>query len=251
MKKRTVIIIQARMGASRLPGKPLKTIAGKPLLGYLIERVKAARLADQVVVATTSAAADSKIVDFCHQTHTAVFVGEEQDVLDRYYRAALAFKADIVVRITGDNPLIDPQVIDSAIEYYIGHASEVDYVSNMRPPCTYPRGMDVEVFSWEALERIQTLALAPEEREHVTLYFYEHPEQFKIGSVAHAQDLSRYRWTVDTEQDLRHVSLLLTALYPANPLFTIQDLAAQLEIHPEWAMINAGVKQKPVRYEEH
>ena len=245
MKQRIAIIIQARMGASRYPGKPLKTVADKPLLGYLVQRVKAAKRADQVVVATTTAPQDEQIVQFCQKSGTPMYRGCELDVLDRYFQAAKAFQADIIVRITGDCPLIDPAVIDRVIDHYLAHYPKYDYVSNMLTH-TFPRGMDVEVFSFNALQRIHQEAKAPEEREHVTLYFYQHPELFSIGTITSQKDLSHYRWTVDTPEDFELIKYLLSALWPNNPLFTIDDLAAQMELHPDWFLLNSHIKQKPL-----
>ena len=245
-KRRVAIIIQARMGSTRYPGKPLKTVAGKPLLGYLIDRVKAVKRADRIVVATSIAPQDAQIAEFCQQWGVDLYRGSEQDVLDRYYQAAKAFQTDIIVRITGDCPLIDPKVVDQVIEYYLAHVPHYDYVSNMLKP-GFPRGMDVEIFSFEALQRIHVLAKAPEEREHVTLYLYEHPDQFAIGNVSYKKDLSHHRWTVDTEEDFQLVSRLLEALSPKNPLFTIEEIENEMNQHPDWFLLNAQIKQKPVR----
>ena len=222
-------------------------MAGKPLLGYLVERAQTAKLVDQLVVATTTAEQDQAIVRWCEQNQVALFTGSEQDVLDRYTRAAEAFQADVVVRVTGDCPLIDPQVIDSVINYYLAHHYE--YVSNMLKP-GYPRGMDVEVFSFPVLKRVAAEAKAREEREHVTLYIYEHPQKFSIGCYEGTKDLSHYRWTVDTPEDFELVSRLLSSLWPANPLFNIDDIVKEMLKHPDWAQLNAHVKQKPVRIKE-
>lgn len=243
---KVVIIIQARMGSTRLPKKTLKTVGDKPLLSYLIERIKAAKLADQALIATTTNAEDDAIAQACALYQVPVFRGSALDVLDRYYRAAKTFHADAIVRITGDCPLIDPQIIDSVINYYQEHEPQYDYVSNMLHP-GYPRGMDVEIFSFQALEKIHQAAQAPEEREHVTLYFYEHPDLFSLGSVESKQDFSKYRFTVDTEKDFQLVSRLLSTLAPTNPLFTLKDIVDLMEQHPDWFHLNAQVKQKPIR----
>jgi spore coat polysaccharide biosynthesis protein SpsF len=241
------IIIQARMGSTRLPGKTLRTVAGRPLLDYLLERVKAAELASQVVVATTTSPEDDAIAEACVRSKTPFYRGSQQDVLERYFEAAKVFHADAVVRITGDCPLIDPQVIDRVIAHYQAHWPRLDYVSNrLSPDAGFPRGMDVEIFSFHALEQAHNQAKAPPEREHVTLYFYEHPKQFALGSVKNTEDLSRHRWTVDTEEDFQLVSRLLATLAPHNPLFTIKDITAQIEQHPDWFLLNAHITQKPV-----
>jgi spore coat polysaccharide biosynthesis protein SpsF len=243
---RVLIIVQVRMGATRFPGKPMKQVKGKPLLNYLIERVIAAKLADQVIIATTTEKQDQEIVQLCDKAQISLFTGSEHDVLDRYYQAAKEFKADAIVRITGDCPLIDPQVIDEVIEYYLNHFPQFDYVSNMLKP-SYPRGMDVEIFSFQTLAKANKEASAPEEREHVTLYIYEHPEQFSLGNVEYKENLFHYRWTVDTEEDFKLVSLLLSALSEKKPHYTLEDLSELMKQHPDWLLINSHIKQKPVR----
>lgn len=244
-KKRVVIILQARMGASRLPGKPLKTVLGRPLLSYQIERLRRARLADEIVVATTTEQQDDPIAAFCAENNIACFRGSEHDVLDRYYQAAKAFKADEVVRVTGDCPLIDPECVDQVIRRHL--EDTCDYTSNSLEKRTFPRGLDAEIFSFSLLEKAAKEATLPEEREHVTLYFYTHPQQFSLGKVEHSSDISHHRWTVDTAEDLELVTKILTALYPKNPNFLTKDILELLEKHPDWVKINAHIQQKPVK----
>ncbi|MEI8365625.1 MAG: glycosyltransferase family protein [Parachlamydiaceae bacterium] len=243
---RIVVILQARMGASRLPGKPLKTILGKPLLTYQIERLRRAKKIDTIIVATTTAPQDDAIVTWCREENVSVFRGSELDVLDRYHRAAIQFSATAIVRITGDCPLIDPVVVDQVIAFYEDSKPQYDYVSNSLQR-TFPRGLDTEIFSFEILDRAAHEAKLPEEREHVTLYFYEHPEKFKLGSVVQQIDQSQHRWTVDTEEDFELVTKIVTELYPHNSEFTTADVMQLLKKHPEWTAINANVVQKPVR----
>jgi spore coat polysaccharide biosynthesis protein SpsF len=242
---RVVLIVQARMGSTRLPAKVLKEVLEKPLLAYQIERLCQVKNAAQVMIATTTNLEDQAIVEFCRQAHVPLYRGSEDDVLDRYYQAAKALDADVVVRISGDCPLIDPAVVDFVINFYISHYPTYDYVSNTLER-TYPRGMDVEVFSFKALEKAVQEACKKEEREHVTPYLYEHPELFNLGSVVRGPDVSQYRWTVDTDEDFDLISLILKALYPISPQFNMQDVFNLLKAHPEWSLINAGVQQKPV-----
>lgn len=241
-----VLIVQVRMGATRLPGKPLKKILDRPLLSYQIERLRRAKRVDKIVIATTLSPRDQEIVNLCQREGISIYRGSEEDVLDRYYRAANTHRADIIVRITGDCPLIDPEIVDQVIDFYSLKIPNYDYVSNSLQR-TYPRGLDVEVFSFQALEKAAKEATLPEEREHVTLFFYEHPEIFSLGSMQQATDESAHRWTVDTEEDFQLISLLINTLYPSNPHFTSEDVLAQIRQHPEWALINAHIKQKPVR----
>lgn len=231
------------MGASRFPGKPLKEVLGKPLLFYQIERLKRVSHADQIVVATTLHERDDAIVEFCHRMNVDVFRGSENDVLERYYLAAKQFHADVVVRITGDCPLIDPEIVDRVIQYFL--INKFDYVSNSLVR-TYPRGMDVEVLSFKSLEKARKLAKAEPEREHVTLFVYRHPEMFTLGNVANEKDESRHRWTVDTAEDFELVRNFIESLYPKKPTFLMSDLLNEIKAHPDWFYINSHIQQKSV-----
>src|SRR5579871_1881320 len=194
----TVAIIQARMASTRLPGKVLADIGGRPMLARVIDRVRAASTIDDVLVATSTSRADDAIEVLCREHRIAVFRGDENDVLDRYYRAAQATRADVVVRITADCPLHDPQVIDTVVSRF--DPSRFDYASNAVDR-TYPDGLDVEVFSFQALERAWREAQWASEREHVTAFIWKHPDRFRLHHVCQATDLSAARWTVDEPSD--------------------------------------------------
>lgn len=237
-----VIIVQARMGSTRLPGKVLMEVMGKPLLGYQIDRLKKVKQA-ALVIATTTASKDDPIVRLCQKMHVPVYRGSEEDVLDRYLQAAHMHAADVVVRVTSDCPLIDPQVIDEVISFYLDHFPDYDYVSNTNVR-TFPRGMDTEVFSIKALEEAALKGKRQADREHVTYYLYTHPEQFNIGAVKRAKDDSHHRWTVDTPEDFQLIRTILEAIIPKKPDFTLDDLLKLLNDHPEWNEINAHVQQK-------
>ena len=223
------------MGSSRLPGKVLKDIAGRPMLSYQIERLRRVKRAERIVVATTDQTADDAVERFCQKEKIACVRGSEHDVLARYHLAIERFPADVVVRITADCPLIDPAIVDEAIAAY-----EPDYVSNMLET-TYPYGMAVEVFSAQALREAHREAKDPAEREHVTPFIYRHPERYRLRSLTMAPNLSHHRWTVDTPEDFELVSRLLKTL---KPHFTLQDVLAVLDEHPDWCAINAHVEQK-------
>lgn len=242
---KTVIIVQARMTSTRLPGKVLKQVMGKSLLEYQIERLRRVKLADEIVVATTTNATDQPIVDVCEQLKVACHRGSENDVLARYYEAATRFDATIVVRVTSDCPLIDPLLIDGAIGAYIDNAGSYDYVSNMIEP-SWPYGMAVEVFSLQALAEAHNEATQESEREHVTPFIYWHPGRYRIKSLIMHPDLSHHRWTVDTPEDFELVRRLLEALYPRSPCYVMADVLALLAEHPEWAAINCDVAQKTI-----
>lgn len=243
----TVIIVQARMASTRLPGKIMKKVLGKTLLEYQLERLSRVKQADQVVIATTDHGEEEPIVELCQRLGFSYFRGAEEDVLARYYGAATKFGAEVVVRITSDCPLIDPAVVDKVIGFYLAHQEEYDYVSNTFPELTYPRGMDTEVFAYKVLKEAYQEAKDQPEREHVTIFIKRRPERYRIKNLPYVKDYSHYRWTVDTPEDFALIEKMITALYPVNPHFTLEDCLLLMEEHPEWVKINAGIQQKLVK----
>jgi spore coat polysaccharide biosynthesis protein SpsF len=239
------IIVQTRLGSTRLPGKVMMGVLGRPLLSFQLERLQHCRSAHKVIVATTTNPIDHKIVQYCEDQKISYFIGSEENVLERYYRAAQTFGADVVVRVTSDCPLIDPVIIDKVIDTFVVNSPEYDYVSNVERR-TYARGMDVEVMSISCLERIYHQAVLSDEKEHVTLYLHRHPEKFKIGSVTSSEDTSRYRLTLDTLEDYKLIKLILEELYPFNKAFTLDDIIAGFKHHPDWEVINGHIKQSPI-----
>ena len=239
----TAIIVQARMTSTRLPGKVLKEVQGKSLLAYQIERLRKVKLADTIVVATTVNATDDPIVRFCTDEDVDFYRGSEQDVLARYMGAARKCGASVIVRVTSDCPLIDPEVVDHVISRFARAAGRADYVSNTLLR-TYPRGLDTEVFSYKVLEEAFSRASEPTEREHVTPYIYGRPERFCLLNVAQDTDLSAHRWTVDTKEDFELIRLMLESMYPLKPDFRMRDCLELLEEHPEWVAINRDIEQK-------
>jgi spore coat polysaccharide biosynthesis protein SpsF len=237
---KTVAIIQARMGSTRLPGKVLKDLGGETVLARVVNRTRRATLLDEVVVATSVLPADDAIVRECERLQVACFRGDEADVLDRYYRAAQRFAADAVVRITADCPLIDPELIDPAIRSCLDQ--KADYASNSLVR-TYPRGLDVEVFTADALTRAWRAAREDYQRAHVTPYFYQNPELFKVVSIAGEVDRSQYRWTLDTAEDLE----LLHAVYKHfgnRDSIRWNEVLDFMESRPRLADLNSHVRQK-------
>ncbi|MDO8442844.1 MAG: glycosyltransferase family protein [bacterium] len=236
----TTLIIQARMGSTRLPGKVLKKIGGKTLLEILIERVGRADSIDKIVIATTDKAEDKKIVDLAKKLGLDYFQGSENDVLDRYYQAAKKFKADIVIRITGDCPLMDSEVIDRVVGYYKQNSDKFDYVSNVHPP-TFPDGMDVEVFPFITLENAWKNAKLPSEREHVTAYIANHPEIFRIGNIKYEYDASSVRspvrLTVDRQEDFEVVKRVLENFSDKKD-FGLEDIMDLARKDPEIFLYN-------------
>ncbi len=242
---RIVTIVQARMGSTRLPGKHMKEVLEKPLIGYLIERLRRATLSNALVIATTHNPLDDVLEEYCKTVNCACFRGSEEDVLDRYFQCALKYKADAIVRICADCPLIDPQIIDMVIQRYLDLYPQIDYVANTLKR-TYPRGMDTEVFSFQSFKKIHEVALTAPEREHVTPHYYLHAEKYKLDNVAAKENTSNYRLTVDTDDDLKLIRLILEDLYPKNSHFCLNDIVDLMKTHPDWVKINEHVHQKSI-----
>jgi spore coat polysaccharide biosynthesis protein SpsF len=232
-------IIQARMSSSRLPGKVLKPILGRPMLAHHLERLQRGKHIDKLLVATSQEADDTPIANLCLDLGVDCFRGSLEDVLDRFYHAALPYLPDTVVRLTGDCPLADPEIIDRAIEYFNAH--ECDYISNTLDR-TFPIGLDVEVFRFESLQKAWQEATLPSEREHVTPFLYNHPDRFTIGQMTTTPDMSTHRWTVDEPEDFEFVSAVYEALYARNPHFGADAILTLLEERPELLKINYHIK---------
>src|SRR5262249_20462120 len=200
-----------RMGSTRLPGKTLAEIEGKPLLAHIIERVSASKTIDQIAIATTMADQDQPILELATHRGFGTYRGSTDDVLDRYYQSAKMFAADIIVRITPDDPFKDSEIIDAMVERAILD-ERLDYVSNTMKP-TYPEGLDVEVFRFEALERAWRGARRQSEREHVTPYIWNRPGEFQVLNVTNDTNLSHLRWTIDYPEDLEFARQIYCRLY--------------------------------------
>jgi spore coat polysaccharide biosynthesis protein SpsF len=278
---RTVAIIQARMGSSRLPGKVLREIAGEPMLARVVERTRRASRLDQVVIATTTEAGDDPVAQFCQARGYPCWRGSLHDVLDRYYQAARSYAAQVIVRITADCPLIDPDEIDHTVRAFLGEVTEndqlladsnqqsaissqqsavsgqrsvgssfpFDFAANRLPPPwgrTYPIGLDTEVCSFQALEIAWKEAQQPHQREHVMPFFYDHRERFRVLLVNYPVDYGKLRWTVDTADDLELVRQIY-AHFPGRDDFSWLEVLALFHRHPDLAEINAQVPHKDYR----
>lgn len=249
------IIVQARMGSSRLPGKVLKEVCGKSLLAHLIARLREVPAVGTgshkatIVVATTVEQSDDAIVEECEKLGVCAIRGSEDDVLDRFVQAARAVNAETVLRITADCPLLDPKLVTLTIDEYFQRG--VEYLSNGAPGYL-PLGMSVEVMSRAALERAGREANEAYQREHVTPYLYEDETRFQSAKIGWPQamrlewpeDLSVYRWTVDTPEDLELIVRLFEAGYREGKAFGIREVLDLLEVHPEWSEINSEIVQK-------
>jgi spore coat polysaccharide biosynthesis protein SpsF len=240
---KVVAIVQARMSSTRLPGKVLKNLEGETVLARVVRRLRRAEGIDELLVATTDNAADDAIVAECRSCSVPVFRGDEEDVLDRYFRAAQLTKAQIIVRITSDCPLIDPEIVDKTISAFL--EERPDYASNSVVR-TYPRGLDTEVISFDALAKAWQTARTPYQRTHVTPYIYEHPAEFKILSVTADTDYSKHRWTVDTAEDLEFVRAIFARLKD-RAAFRSRDVFDLLDREPELMELNRSIMQKALQ----
>lgn len=239
---RTVAVIQARMTSTRLPGKILEDLEGAPLLAREVERLRHASRIDGITIATTTNATDDQVVQLAARIGVGCFRGDEHDVLSRYVGAAAETKADVVVRITADCPLIDGEIVDRVV-HALG-AGEYDYASNVVSR-TYPRGLDVEAFTRDTLTRVASMATSRPAREHVTWFIHrERPELFRQTGVEAEQDASDLRWTVDTPEDLAMVRAIYAGLDLGRRHAPYAEVLAWVRAHPEVADMNAGVKQK-------
>lgn len=231
------------MGSSRLPGKVLMDLCGQPVLGWAVNRLRRASTLDRMVVATSTQPGDDAIEAFCRDSGIPCFRGSEDDVLDRYYRAAQHHSADVIVRVTADNPLIDPEVVDWVITAFLERQPKVAYASNVHPASTFPRGQAVEVFWFSTLERAWREDTNPRFREHVTQYIVRHPGLFQSYNVEHEKDLSFMRWTLDTEDDLKFLRTVCSHFDDTTPWTEIVEL---IERNPHRLGLNRDVIQKTV-----
>ncbi|WP_409068650.1 cytidylyltransferase domain-containing protein [Clostridium sp. FAM 1755] len=238
-----VCIVQARVGSTRLPEKVLKKICGKTVLEHDIDRLKQVKNLNKIVIATTTLDEDSKIEKLVAKLGIDCFRGSSEDVLSRYYFAAKKYKADVIVRVTSDCPLIDYNTSDRIIQYYLDNLDKYDYASNTIER-TYPRGLDTEVFSFEALEKSYNKAKKQYEREHVTPYIYENIDKFRIIQYKNENNYSNYRWTLDTEEDYKLINTIYNSLYKENQLFSFNDILKFIDKNPHLIKINGHIQQK-------
>jgi spore coat polysaccharide biosynthesis protein SpsF len=230
-------IVQARMGSIRLPGKVLMNVDEKTfVLHSLITQLKNCKFLEKIVIATTNLKDDDKIEKFVTSMNIECFRGSQNDVLDRYYRCAQKFSFSTIVRITADNPLIDPTLVDDVIKIF--NSNSFDYVSNAHIR-SFPYGTETEVFSFNALEKVWQNAETNNEREHVTPYFYNHPDKFNIYDVINKENLSHLRWTVDTDIDLKLVQIIFSKI--KNRPILMNDILDLFSKEPNLIKINTNV----------
>ncbi len=240
---KVVGILQARMGSTRLPGKVLMQAAGMPLIRHMVDRVRRASRLDELWLATSVDASNDPLADEMASAGIPVFRGSEDDVLSRFAAVAERTGADWIVRLTGDCPLHDPAIIDAVIAFAVDHGDRYDYVCNSLRP-TYPDGLDVEVFTRDALARAAREAKTPLQREHVTPFIHRHhdgPGPFRVGHYLGPADFSHLRWTVDEPEDYQVVKEIFDALYPVNPHFGWLDVLALVTRRPELIVGNSSI----------
>lgn len=233
---RTVAIIQARMSSTRLPGKVLIEFCKKPVLEHIVQRLETCKLIDDILIATSDDNSDDKIEDFCIEKKLNIFRGSLYDVLDRYYKAAIEYKADAIIRITGDCPLIDPQVVDKIIKTF--HENQCDLCGLSGE---FPDGLDCSVFSFKSIEKAWKEAELKSEREHVGPYIEKNPDIFKIEHVYLFNNMEHLRWTLDTPEDKQLINEIYNELYNDNDIFLTKDILELLERRPNLLNINDNI----------
>ncbi len=244
---KTVLIIQARMQSSRLPGKVLMPLSGKPMLEWVITRAEQSQVINDCMVATTVDAADDPIEHWCAENEVPVYRGSQFDVLDRYYHAAQQAGADVIIRVTADCPLIDPALIDRLFAFYV--KEQADFAANRLPPPwhrTYPIGLDAEIVSMDMLEMAWKNAEEKYEREHVMPWFYDTPGRCKVSILDNPEDYGMHRWTVDTPEDYAMMQTLFEKL-PDPLAASWTDVLEIIRDNPELEMINASSHAKEMK----
>lgn len=240
-----VAIVQARMESTRLPGKVLQNLCGKPVLGHIVSRIENSKLINNIVIATSINSADNQIELFAKNNRIDYFRGSQLNVLERYYKCAVHYKADVIIRFTGDNALIDAEIVDEGIEYFLKHQS-LDYLYYREG---LPLGMAVEIFKFSALESAYKNAQSPECLEHVTPYIYKNDKLFKVERAKLVEpDYSNLRWTLDTIEDFELINCIYQELYYSKKSFGYTDVIKAYRDHKEWLTINAKINQVKISY---
>lgn len=241
--------VQARIGSTRLPKKVMLEIEGRPMLWHVWNRTAAAQLLNDTVIVTSDRPENKVITDFAQKEKIPCFAGSETDLLKRYRGAAEEFNADAIVRVTADCPLVDPGLVDDLVRGFKSSEPVLDYLSNSRPQATYPHGLDVELFTRQALERADREVTDPFRREWLTTNFFEHPENYKMKTLAAPQNLSHLRLTVDYQSDLDLVRAIFHELYQGGRIFRLNEILSLLDRRPD--LMNACVQtQRHESYSE-
>ncbi len=243
---KTVAIIQARMGSTRLPGKVMKKLCDQTVLSHVINRVKVCTRLNEIIVATTTLPDDDCIVKEAEKLGVKWFRGSQDNVLERYYLAATQYQAEAIMRVTSDCPLLDVEIIEDLLSFFQEENKMglgIDYLSNTLRR-SFPIGLDAEVFTYKALKTAYNNATKDYEKEHVTPYIYQHHELFSLHNLSYDDDLSHYRWTLDTPEDYELIKIIYDNLYDQNALFGMDDILELLAENPDINQINAHIQQK-------
>jgi spore coat polysaccharide biosynthesis protein SpsF len=235
-----VAIIQARLNSKRLPNKTFAFIVGFPLIWHVVNRIKKSKMINQIVIATSNQKSDDKLIDWCINNGIKYFRGSEDNVLERFYFASSKFKADVVVRITADDPFKDPLIIDDVIKLLI--RENLDFAYNNNPP-SFPEGLDAEVFTFFALEYAWKNVKESFEQEHLTQYLYRHPQLFRQKNYFNEKDFSYLRWTIDSEEDLKMTREVYKRLFKVNDVFLTKEILELLKNEPWIQEINRNVER--------
>ena len=241
------VIIKARMTSTRLPGKVMLDLCGKSVLEQEIRRIMQSNHEMSIIIATTTNESDNVIVEFAEKNGLKVFRGSENDVLSRYYYAAVENHLDIIIRITSDCPLYDAKLLDEMLDEFLKEES-LDYLSNTFGNRTYPRGLDTEIFNFPALEKAFKMATEQPCREHVTPYIYGNPEIFNVKTYVGDVDYSHLRWTLDTDEDYKLISEIYNYFYLEKKDFGYSEIIKAYQENPSWYHINNNIAQKVIGY---
>lgn len=243
-KLKIIAIIQIRLDSTRLPKKAMLKILDKPILWHIYNRLKFCHNLDEIIISTGSSENNFEICDFAKKNNFLIFEGSETDLIDRLYQTAKKFNASAIVRITGDSPLVDPKIVDQVISAYKMNRNEYDIVSNCKK-LTFPYGLEVEIFSIESLKKMWLKIKKPEVREWFPLFVEKNPKLFRILNISNSQDLSKFRWTLDYEEDYKFVKAVYEQLYTKKQVFVMEDILELLKRNPKILKINkkyVGVK---------
>jgi len=235
-----VAIIQARTGSTRLPNKIFLKLADSSLLSHVVNRLRPSKEIDKIIVATTISSQDNSVEEWCIQNHIDYYRGSENNVLERYYHAAKKFNAEIIIRVTADDPFKDFRLIDKAIK--ILRENKYDFVCNNNP-VSFPEGLDVEALTMDSLSKSFLNSTSNFEKEHVTQYIHRNKNKFRIFNIKNDKDLSSYRWTIDTEEDYLFTKEIYNNLFRSNKIFLPEDIYQLLENKPLLLKINSRVKK--------
>jgi spore coat polysaccharide biosynthesis protein SpsF len=244
---RVVASIEARLGSSRLPGKVLADVAGRPAIGRLVERLRCCETLDDLVLATTTAPADDRLAHWARAHDVPCYRGSEEDVLQRVVEAHQMMQSDVIVEVNGDCTLLDPEIIDMGVTTFL--ENDCDVVANVRKP-SFPQGIDVQVFRVSDLRAVAETVSDPAVREHVSLYFYEHPERYRILHLFAPRrwHAPQYRFQLDYPEDLAFLNEIYRRLEPTHGnAFGVEAVMRLLEREPELFALNCHCEEKAVR----